>query len=113
MQAIQSSLSKRAVDVSFDGLMQTMLDPSEGIRVILPGGKGLDSLRNNEEFWVEGVFFHPGINALSYRGRHSSTTDAAAKDVIPISALVEVPGESEVGIYDTSTGEIHPAITPT
>ena len=75
-------------------------------RVIQPGSKGLNIRRNNAEFEVEAVFFHPRIAGLSYRGRYASSVDDTVKDIIPVSHLVEIPGESEVGLYDYDTGEI-------
>ena len=78
-------------------------------RIILPGSKGINASRNNEEFEVEAVFFHPTINGLSYRGRHVSTTDKTVKEIIPIKALIEIPGESKIGFYNYDTGEIEVA----
>jgi hypothetical protein len=78
-------------------------------RVIQPGSKGLNIRRNNAEFEVEAVFFHPRIAGLSYRSRYASSVDDTVKDIIPVSHLVEIPGESEVGLYDYDTGEIRSA----
>jgi len=75
-------------------------------RVILPGSRGLNIRRDNAEFEVEQVFIHPRIAGLSYRGRYTSTVDETVKDVIPIAHLAEIPGESEVGLYDYETGEL-------
>jgi hypothetical protein len=52
------------------------------------------------------VFFHPRIAGLSYRGRYASSVDDTVKDIISVSHLVEIPGESEVGLYDYDTGDI-------
>jgi DEAD/DEAH box helicase domain-containing protein len=75
-------------------------------RIILPRSKGISINRNNEEFQVEPVFFHPTIGGLSYKGRHASTNDETVKEIIPIKALVEIPGESKMGLYNFDTGEI-------
>ena len=76
--------------------------------MILPGSIGLDVYRNNEEFSVEAVYFHPGISGLAYRGRRQSNADPEAKDIIPIAHLVEIPGESRLGTYSLETGELVP-----
>jgi DEAD/DEAH box helicase domain-containing protein len=75
-------------------------------QVILPGNKGLNLTRNNEEFEVEHVFYHPAFNGLAYRGRHMSTTGESVKETIGIDSLVEIPGESKTGMYNFDTGEI-------
>jgi hypothetical protein len=76
------------------------------VKVILPGGKGLSVHRNNEEFEVEKVQFHPSVSGLAYRGRFSSTRDADALEFLPIADLIPVPGESKLGWYDYDLGEI-------
>jgi len=79
-------------------------------RVILPGSKGLNITKNNEEFEVEAVFFHPSVSGLSYRGKHISNITKPGKEIVkeivPIKTLIEIPGESKVGFYNYDTGEI-------
>lgn len=75
------------------------------VRVILPGSVGLDRMKDNEEFYVEAVFFSPR-DGLRYRGRHPSDTDATVKITVPVQNLVPVPGESRLGWYDLETGEL-------
>lgn len=74
----------------------------------MPGSYGLDCMRHNEEFTVEAVFFSPREGRMCYRGRHPSDTDPAVTIIIPCTSLVEVPGESRIGLYDTETGELVP-----
>ena len=76
------------------------------IRVIRPGSKGLNILRDNEEFQVEAVFFNPSFQAVAYRGRLASNTHASVDDVIPLQNIVEVAGESVCALYDLETGEL-------
>jgi DEAD/DEAH box helicase domain-containing protein len=75
-------------------------------RVVLPGSRGLNLRQGNAEFEVEAVFFHPRVAGLAYRGRYASAIDESVKEVIPVSNLGEIPGVSEVGLYDYDTGEI-------
>lgn len=72
----------------------------------MPGSKGLNIDRNNEEFEVEAVFYNPSFGALCYRGRHMSIPDEQVKITIPIKSLSEIPGESKMGFYNYDTGEI-------
>lgn len=75
-------------------------------RVILPGSKGLNIKRNNEEFEVDAVLFNPSFGSLCYRGTHTSIPDEKGKITIPIKALIEIPGESKIGFYNYDTEEI-------
>lgn len=103
---IVMSFAHEGHDVS---LTTSLLDPDASdqvVRVIMPGSKGLDLYRNNEEFSVDAVYFHPGINGLAYRGRRMSNHDADAVDIVPVAHLTEIPGESALGIYSLETGEL-------
>lgn len=83
-------------------------DENQRVRIILPGSFGLDRFNNNEEFYVEDVFFSPREGELRYRGRHVSKlnyNDPTYKETIPITHLDPVPGESRMGWYDLDTGE--------
>jgi DEAD/DEAH box helicase domain-containing protein len=106
IKVLYNSLLNEGLDLPFEfnGHKQILSHKYE--RVIMPGSKGLNINRQNEEFEVEDVFFHPSIGGLSYRGRSISTTDKTVKDIIPIKALVEIPGESRIGRYNYDTGEI-------
>ncbi|MCL4544661.1 MAG: DEAD/DEAH box helicase [Chloroflexi bacterium] len=89
--------------------------PDEGgIVVIRPGSKGLNVRRNNEEFTVDGVFFHP-TQGLSYRGRYDDQHGTRYDDnglngpiqiVVSVGNLVPIPGESHLATFDPETGEI-------
>jgi len=85
-------------------------------KIILPNSVGLDiTSGRNEEFFIEDVFYHPK-SGLSYKGRHLSETSkrytadtpkaSAPIIIVPVRALVEIPGESRVGYYNYETGEI-------
>lgn len=85
------------------------LDENHFVRVIMPGSKGLNVKKNNEEFFVEGVFFSPVFNKLAYRGRHLSELGSEFNDAIisvPFDYIKEIPGESKIGLYDLHTGEL-------
>ncbi len=78
------------------------------VQILLPGSKGLAVLDNNKEFLVEGVFYDPRTQKLSYRGKYSDIAheSATTKIIIPVDCIAEVPGESSFGCYDLRTGEI-------
>lgn len=80
--------------------------PASFVEIILPGSRGVNVRRNNEEFEVEDVFFSPQISGLAYRGRYLSTTGDSVKDIVAIDSLAQVPGESRIGQYNLNTGEI-------
>lgn len=85
-------------------------------KVILPQSVGLDiKSGRNEEFFVEDIFYSPTYG-LSYKGRHlSETTKRMTTEtwkasipviILPATALQEIPGESQIGLYNLETGEI-------
>lgn len=91
-----------------------------GLVVIAPGSKGLNIRRNNEEFTVEGVFFHP-TKGLSYRGRHDDQRgprfagnglDGPISVIVSVSDVVPIPGESCMATFDPETGEVVAATSP-
>ena len=109
IELLHNSLLQEGLDLPFESDMPQQISAHKYERVILPGSKGLNINRHNEEFEVKAVFFHPSIGGLSYRGRYVSTTDETLKEIIPIKALIEIPGESKMGLYNYDTGEIKPA----
>lgn len=74
------------------------------VRVIMPESKGLLISRDNEEFHVKRVFFSP--SGLRYEGKTSqmnaSSTNATMLPLIE--HVIEIPGESKVGLYNFETG---------
>jgi DEAD/DEAH box helicase domain-containing protein len=85
--------------------------PDRYARVIMPGSKGLNIKRDNEEFDVEGVFFSPSFMGLAYRGKHISEQNAKHADAVisvPVGSIIGIPGESSFGLYDLETGELKP-----
>ena len=79
------------------------------VRVLKPGTKGLDITRENEEFFIEKVFYSPVMQGIAYRGKHISEDNARHEGIVisvPCKSLVEIPGESEYCLYDPETGEI-------
>jgi DEAD/DEAH box helicase domain-containing protein len=75
----------------------------EGLRVIMPGSVGLQTLHGNREFYVEGVFLHP--TGLRYRGHHEETRHNVY-ELIPVDQLAALQGESRMGTYNLETGEL-------
>jgi DEAD/DEAH box helicase domain-containing protein len=87
------------------------------IDVIMPGGKGLNVRNGNEEFEVESIFFNPVLSELCYRGHTPSTIiqkpgQQPTTTILPVSAVVPVPGESVEGVYDLMSGEVRPRSDP-
>jgi len=81
------------------------------IRIIMPGSRGLNLQRNNEEFEIEGVFYSPTMKGLAYKGKHLSEFNEKHADVVisvPIRSIEAIPGESSYGLYDVDTAEIKP-----
>jgi hypothetical protein len=72
----------------------------------MPGSKGINVRRSNEEFEVEAVFYSPQVSGLAYRGRYPSTTGETTKDIVPLDFITEIPGESKIGKYNLNSGEI-------
>ena len=82
---------------------------SDAVRVILPGSKGLNIRNNNEEFFVEDVFYSPHCKGLAYRGHNGNGAKAINHDVktiVALSSLIEIPGESKMGLYNPESGEL-------
>jgi len=75
-------------------------------RVILPGSKGLNLNRDNEEFFVERVFL--SRDGLRYEGITDTHLGHLVKTAcMPlVSEIVEIPGVSEIGLYNYDTGQI-------
>lgn len=75
-------------------------------RVILPGSKGLNLNRGNEEYFVDRVYL--SRDGLRYEGitethqGHIEKTSCFAR----VSDIVEIPAVSEVGLYNYETGQI-------
>ncbi|MCD6298240.1 MAG: hypothetical protein J7M30_13925 [Deltaproteobacteria bacterium] len=113
LEEVVNSLSESRSDISFYPSGETNRSHDELRKeIIMPGSKGLDIKKNNEEFFVEDVFYSPVIEGLAYRGKHISERNAKyddAKISIPVDSLVEIPGESKIGFYDFETGELKEA----
>jgi len=73
------------------------------IRVIKPGSKGWSTVRANEEFFVESVFFRP--DGLAYRGRYQDTLTENTI-ILPVESVLEIPGETIMGFFNSQAGEM-------
>ncbi|MBU1965369.1 MAG: hypothetical protein KKD24_06100, partial [Proteobacteria bacterium] len=83
------------------------------VRVILPGSKGLNLRSNNEEFFVENVFYSPNYRGLAYGGHGCEDAVGPNRDVktiLALDSLLEIPGESRMGWYNPETGEVTGAL---
>lgn len=110
IEIIQSSSLEPAVQLYLQPETITSIDADRFVKVIMPGSKGLNVNKNNEEFAVIAVFFSPEIGGLAYRGKQipekTSPTYEGLTSIISISSITEVPGESRLGLYCYQTGEI-------
>lgn len=105
MSAMASCFVGEAAEYSF-AAEPSAADSATYETVILPGSRGINTMRNNEEFEVEAVFFSPLIQGLSYRGRHLSTKGESVTETVSVKTLTPIPGESRTGHYNYATGEI-------
>lgn len=111
LEQILNSLLNPPIEFSFESErgFQTDVSTDHLQKVVMPGSKGLNIKKNNEEFLVECVFYNPKAGELAYRGKH--VLDSAKKfegvtTIIPINSLKEIPGESKLGLYNPETGEL-------
>jgi DEAD/DEAH box helicase domain-containing protein len=75
----------------------------------MPGSIGLNTSRGNAEFRVERVVYNPMQGGLCYGGRHLTAIEVPGQvQTIRLDALVPIPGESLIGIYDYDSGECVP-----
>jgi DEAD/DEAH box helicase domain-containing protein len=83
------------------------------VPVLLPGEIGVDVSRDNTDFKVTRVFYHP-LTKLSYRGVHVSDAHRAvgrprngdAETILAVDLLRPIPGQSKLGWYDLHDGEV-------
>jgi len=109
LEEVLDSLRQGETILSFGTEGSTLPDGDRFIKVIQPGSKGLDIKKDNEEFFVEAVFYSPVVQGIAYRGKHLSDGRAANAGVtisIPYTSLIEIPGESRHALYDLETGEL-------
>jgi DEAD/DEAH box helicase domain-containing protein len=83
--------------------------------VIKSGSYGINTNKDNEEFWVEGIFFSPQIGELAYRGKNISEKKRAEQEtwrssettvIVPAKYIRVLEGVSETSYYNYETGEI-------
>jgi superfamily II DNA/RNA helicase len=109
LEQILACLHQSPEIISMDTTTELSGSGNHLARVILPGSKGLNLRNNNEEYFVESVFYSPQYRGLAYRGcnyegKHRNGQDV--KNIIPVASLVETPGESSCGLYNLETGEL-------
>lgn len=83
------------------------------VPVLLPEEIGVDVSRDNMDFKVSRVFFHP-TTGLSYRGVHiadarraeGSGMNGVAETIIGVDKLRPIPGQSRCGWYDLDSGVV-------
>lgn len=104
LNAIQYS----PMEIDLESEIKTQQTIENAQKIIMPGSKGLNIDKNNQEFLVEDVFFNPIYRGLVYRGRYILEIGHKYEDsitIIPIESLIEIPGESKIGLYYYETGE--------
>jgi DEAD/DEAH box helicase domain-containing protein len=107
------SLINSSSDVGIEYSFNFEQDKSPGhtnlVKILKPGTKGLNICRNNEEFFIENVFYSPIMQGIAYRGKHLSQQNERFEEVsitVNSNCIVEIPGESKFCFYDLETGEI-------
>ena len=109
LKALCQAAEAQETPHSFDTSTTMAAISADCVRVIRPGSRGIKIDQSApEEFEVEAVFYHPAFSGLSYRGKRHSVPGESNKSIVPLAALEEIPGESEMGLYDYNTGEIAP-----
>ena len=102
LETLRNSLDVKGENLIFDFDQSfSIADKDDNIeRVILPGSKGLNLNRGNEEFFVDEIFFSP--NGLRYKGVTQSLDYLLNKATsMPlVSEVVEIPGVSQIGLYN-------------
>ncbi len=106
LEELHAAATNPAASIAFDN--DSAVSDSTGgfVEVVLPGSKGLDIRRNNEEFAVDKVFYSPSIGGLAYRGNHVGVADNDVVEVISLESLAPIPGESRLGKYNPDTGDL-------
>jgi len=115
LKSIKSELNNPVEDVLLFKQDHVQGDEKHKV-IILPESVGLNTKGGrNEEFFIESIFYSPTLG-LSYKGRHLSemskrmTTETWKASVpvmiVPVEALLEIPGESKMGLYNLETGDI-------
>ena len=66
LEQILESLSEPPIEFSFHLNEILITVPNHFEKIIMPGSKGLDTKKDNEEFFIDGVFFSPVIKGLAY-----------------------------------------------
>jgi DEAD/DEAH box helicase domain-containing protein len=88
------------------------LTPEHMERVILPGSVGLNISRENEEFLIDDIILHRDLNRLMYKGKHLSQQQARSHRgvvvTVPVQQIQAIPGESQIGFYNYTTGQVEP-----
>lgn len=91
------------------------IEDGEFVEVIMPGSRGVNVYRDNEEFEVERVFYSPQFGCLAYRGKHASEKARAEREswrhsqttiTVRMDHIMPLSGESKVGFYSLETGEL-------
>jgi len=106
---IASEISEHRVSIGTT--VQDELPEDDKERIIMPGSKGLNVNRDNEEFYVEDIFFNPR-RGLLYKGKHLSQQNQRftnAVVTVGVNSICEIPGESQMGYYNYETGEVESA----
>ncbi len=105
LKEMNDTLSNEDEAIALESSEVTISEQLE--KIILPGSKGLNIRRSNEEFFIEDVFFRP--EGLAYRGKHLSQLGSKFKNtevVVPVKFIIEISGETKIGYYNYYNGQI-------
>ncbi len=101
-----ASQPAQEVVLGVDGQSVSLDDDSNYEQVIMPGSKGLNLNRSNEEFFVERVFLTR--DGLRYEGiTDTHLGHLVETKCMPLaSEIIKIPGVSEMGVYTYKTGVV-------
>lgn len=107
LQELLAATGDKSVTVNIEVPVLPERDQTSLQRVLLPGSIGLVLTNNNKEFHIEKVMFHPRLMCLVYKGSYLlESEDDSLQTFLPVTHVVEVPGESRIGYYDYENGEL-------
>jgi DEAD/DEAH box helicase domain-containing protein len=106
LEELHAAATNPPAPIAFDSESAVNVSTGSSVEVVMPGSKGLDIRRNNEEFTVDKVFYSPSFGGIAYRGKHVSVQEVEVIEIIPLDSLIPIPGESKVGKYNPDTGDL-------
>jgi hypothetical protein len=78
------------------------------IKIIWPESHGFVITKDNDEYIVKRVFYHPKTGKISYAGIYEKEADLREPQeaIWPIENVIGMEGLADYGYYDINTGKI-------